>query len=145
MFQLIKHILILVKNNPYVFQIIVLMYNLSTFELQGTNWWLDILLQDFEVESKIHDSIYYVSCPGPEAAKQPQNITIPPPCMYNVLFMKCCVSFTADVTGFQPMKKKMLHQSTEYFPKSLEDKFSQNCISFSLNSFKFIPTYFLGE
>ncbi len=46
------------------------------------------------------------SCPGPEAAKQPQTITLPPPCltMYDVLFMKCCVGFTSDVTGHTPSK-----------------------------------------
>ncbi len=48
------------------------------------------------------------SHPGLEAAKQPQTITLPPPCFdcwYDVLFMKCCVGFTPDVTGHTPSKK----------------------------------------
>ncbi len=48
------------------------------------------------------------SRPGPEAAKQPQTITLPPPCLtcwYDVLFMKCCDGFTPDVTGHTPSKK----------------------------------------
>lgn len=36
--------------------------------------------------------------PGPEAAQQPQTITLPPPHMTDGL-MKYCVSFTPDRTG----------------------------------------------
>lgn len=32
---------------------------INVLELQRTNWWLDILLQDFLVESRIHGSIMY--------------------------------------------------------------------------------------
>ncbi len=43
-------------------------------------------------------------------------------CWYDVLFMKCCVGFTPDVTGHTPSKVQLLsHQSTEYLPKSLGD------------------------
>ncbi len=43
-------------------------------------------------------------------------------CWYDVLFMKCCVGFTSDVTGHTFQKVKLLsHQSTEYLPKSLWD------------------------
>ncbi len=42
---------------------------------------------------------------GPEAAKQPQTITLPPPCLnVDVLFMKCCVGFTPDLMGHTPSK-----------------------------------------
>ncbi len=68
-----------------------------------------------------------ISHPGPEAAKQPQTITLPPPCLtwYDVLFMKCGVGFTPDVTGHTHLPKVQLlsHQSTKYFPKSLGRKF----------------------
>uniref|UniRef100_A0A3Q3LAQ1 MCF.2 cell line derived transforming sequence-like 2 n=1 Tax=Mastacembelus armatus TaxID=205130 RepID=A0A3Q3LAQ1_9TELE len=40
------------------------------------------------------------------AAKQPQTITLPPPCSSTTLCcMKCCVSFTRDITGRTPSKK----------------------------------------
>ncbi len=43
-------------------------------------------------------------------------------CWYDVLFMKCCVGFTSDVTGHTFQKVQLLsHQSTEYLPKSLWD------------------------
>lgn len=42
---------------------------------------------------------HIVSGPGGKTAKQAQTITLPPPCWYDVLFMKSWVSFTPDVTG----------------------------------------------
>lgn len=39
------------------------------------NCWLDILLQHFLVESRIHG---LMNCPGPHTAKQPQTITLLP-------------------------------------------------------------------
>ncbi len=48
------------------------------------------------------------SHPGPETAKQPQTITLPPPCLtvgMMFFFMKCCVGFMPDVTGHAPSKK----------------------------------------
>ncbi len=48
------------------------------------------------------------SYPGPEAAKQPQTITLHhtmSDCWYDVLFMKSCVGFMPDVTGHTPSKK----------------------------------------
>ena len=62
-----------------VFWIIVLLQNPSSLQLEVTNRWLDILFQEFLVDSRIHGSIYHSSLPGPEAAKQPQTITLPPP------------------------------------------------------------------
>ena len=59
---------------------------------------------------------------GPQAAKQPQTIKLPPPCL--TVDMMCCfwnaVTFTPDVPGHMPSKKFQLlcHQSTEYFPES---------------------------
>ncbi len=46
--------------------------------------------------------------PGPEAAKQPQTITLHHhviDCRYECSFMKCCVGFISDVTGHTPYKK----------------------------------------
>lgn len=48
-----------------MFPIIVLLLNQTAFELRGTNWWLDVLW----------------GFSGPEALKQPQTITLPPPCL----------------------------------------------------------------
>ncbi len=46
------------------------------------------------------------SHPGPEAAKQPQTSHYyHHVCWYDVLFIKCCVSFIPDVTGHTPSKK----------------------------------------
>ncbi len=43
-------------------------------------------------------------------------------CWYDVLFMKCCVGFTPDITEHTPSNVQLLsHQSTEYLPKSLGD------------------------
>ncbi len=40
-----------------MFWIIVLLHNLSSLELEITNWWPDILLQDFLIEYRIYGSI----------------------------------------------------------------------------------------
>ncbi len=63
------------------------------------------------------------SHPGPEAAKQPQTITLPPPCLtagmmfilWNHVLVLC--QMQRDTHTFQ----KLSHQSTEYFPQILED------------------------
>ncbi len=63
------------------------------------------------------------SHPGPEAAKQPQTITLPPPCLtagimfilWNPVLVLC--QMQRDTHTFQ----KLSHQSTEYFPQILED------------------------
>lgn len=65
--------------------------------------------------------------PSPEAAKQPQNIpdhrttTTMLDCWYDVLFMKCCVSFRPDLTGLEPSKKFSccLVRLQNIFPKVL--------------------------
>uniref|UniRef100_A0A803K1T5 Pre-rRNA-processing protein TSR2 homolog n=1 Tax=Xenopus tropicalis TaxID=8364 RepID=A0A803K1T5_XENTR len=59
-----------------VFWVIVLLQHPRSLQLELTNRWPDILLQDFLVDSRIHGSIYHSK---PEAAKQPQTITLPPP------------------------------------------------------------------
>ncbi len=48
--------------------------------------------------------IIMASRPGPEAAKQPPTITLPPPCLTDCM-MFFCAGFTQDVTGHTPSKK----------------------------------------
>lgn len=50
-----------------------------------------ILCQDFLVESRIHVSINYSP-----ASVEHHNLTTMFVCRYDVLFLKCCVSFTPD-------------------------------------------------
>ncbi len=91
-----------------LFATLVLLHNPSALELEVTNWWLDILLQDFLIECRIHGSINYGkssrswSC---KAAPDHHTTTTMFDCWYDVLFMKCCVGFTPDVTGHTPSKK----------------------------------------
>ncbi len=91
-----------------VFGIIVLLHIPSAHELEVTNWWPDILLQDFLIECKMHGSINYGkpsrswSC---KAAPDHHTTTTMFDCRYDVLFMKCCVGFISDVTGHTPSKK----------------------------------------
>ncbi len=91
-----------------VFQIIVLLHNPSALELEVTNWWPDILLQDFLIECRIHVSINYGkssrswSC---KAAPDHYTTTTMFDCWYDDLFMKCCVGVTPDVTAHTPSKK----------------------------------------
>ncbi len=60
---------------------------------------------------------------GPEAAKQPQTITLPPPyfTIGMMFFSEMLCYFYARCKGTQTFQKVQLlsHQSTEYFPKSL--------------------------
>ncbi len=87
---------------------IVLLHNPSALELEVTNWQPDILLQDFLIECRIHDSINYGkwsrswSC---KAAPDNHTTTTMFDCWYDVLFMKCCVGFTADVMGHTHLPK----------------------------------------
>ncbi len=73
------------------FGIIALLHNPSVLELEFTNWWPDILLQDFLIESKIHSSISYGkssrswSC---KAAPDHHTTINMFDCWCNVLFMK---------------------------------------------------------
>ncbi len=91
-----------------MFGIIVLLHNPSALELEVTNWRSDILLQDFLIECRIHGSIIYGkssrswSC---KATPDHRTTTTMFDCWYDVLFMKCCVGFTLDVTGHAPSKK----------------------------------------
>ncbi len=90
------------------FGIIVLLHNPSALELKVTNWRPVILFQDFLIECRIHGSINYGkssrswSC---KAAPEHHTTTTMFDCWYHVLFMKCCVGFTADVMGHTPSKK----------------------------------------
>ncbi len=91
-----------------MFGIIVLLHNPSVLELDVTNWRLDILLQDFLIECRIHGSINYGmlsrswSC---KAAPDHHTTTTMFDCWYDVLFMKSCVGFMPDLTGHAPSKK----------------------------------------
>ncbi len=89
-----------------VFRIIVLLHNPRVLEV--TIWRLDILLRDFLIECRIHGYINYDkwsrswSC---KAAPDHHTTTTMFDWWYDVLFMKCCVGFTPDVTGHTPSKK----------------------------------------
>ncbi len=106
-----------------------------------TNWWPDILLQDFLIECRIHGSINYGKSSRPwscKAASDHHTTTTMLDCWYDVLFMKCCVGFTPDVTGHAPSKRStFVTSATEYLPKSLGDNqdifllyvlFGQQCL-----------------
>ncbi len=64
------------------------------------------------------------SRPGPEGAKQPQTITLPPPCLtVGMTFFLWNGWFYARCNGTHTFQKVKLlsHQSTKYSPKSLGD------------------------
>ncbi len=91
-----------------MFGIIVLLHNPSALELEVTNWWPDILLQDFLIECRIHGSINYGKSSRSWSCKTAPDHHITTTmfdCWYDVLFMKCCVGFTPDVMGHAPSKK----------------------------------------
>ncbi len=90
-----------------VFGIIVLLHNPSALKLEVTNWWPDILLQDFLIECRIHGSINYGKSSRSWSCKAApdHHITTMFNCWYDVLFMKCCVGFTPDVMGHALSKK----------------------------------------
>ncbi len=69
------------------FGIIVLLHNPSALELEVTNWWLDILLQDFLIECRIHDSINYGKSSRSWCCKAApdHHTTITFDCWYDVL------------------------------------------------------------
>ncbi len=57
-----------------------------------------------------------------KAAPDRHTITTMFDCWYDVIFIKCYVGFTPDLTGHTFQKVKLLsHQSTIYLPKSLGD------------------------
>ena len=89
-------------------RIIVPLHNLSVLGLKVMCWWSDIQVKDFLVESRIHGSINYSKSSkswSSKAAPDHDTITTMSDCQYDVLFLKCCVSFTPDVTGCTPSKK----------------------------------------
>ncbi len=61
------------------------------------------------------------SRPGPKAVSDHHTTTTTFDCWHEVLFMKCSVGFTPDVTGLTPSLNVQLlsHQFTEYLPKVL--------------------------
>ncbi len=91
-----------------VFWIIVLLQNPSSLQLEVTNRWPDIVLQDFLVDSRIHGSIYHRKSSrswSSKTAPDHHTTTTIFYCWYDVLFLKCCVTFTPDVMGHTPSKK----------------------------------------
>ncbi len=90
-----------------VFWIIVLLQNPSSLQLEVTNRWPDIVLQDFLVDSRIHGSIYHSKSSRSWSSKTApdHHTTTTFHCWYDVLFLKCCVTFTPDVMGHTPSKK----------------------------------------
>ncbi len=88
------------------------------------------------------------SLPGPEAAKQlPTTIFY---CWYDVIFLKCCVTFTPDVMGHTPSKKFnfCLVSPQSIFPKVLgiikmfSDKTETSLFFFLLSSGFRLGTHF---
>ncbi len=107
-----------------MFGIIVLLHNPSALELEVTNWWPDILLQDFLIECRIHGSINYGKSSrswSSKTAPDHHTTTTIFYCWYDVLFLKCCVTFTPDVMGHTPSKKFnfCLVSPQSIFPKVL--------------------------
>ncbi len=77
-----------------VFWIIVLLQNPSSLQLEVTNRWPDIVLQDFLVDSRIHGSIYHSKSSrswSSKTAPDHHTTTTIFYCWYDVLFLKCCV------------------------------------------------------
>ncbi len=107
-----------------VFWIIILLQNPSSLQLEVTNRWPDIVLQDFLVDSRIHGSIYHSKSSRSWSSKTaPDHYTTTTIfyCWYDVLFLKCCVTFTPDVMGHTPSKKLnfCLVSPQSIFPKVL--------------------------
>ncbi len=76
-----------------VFWIIVLLQNPSSLQLEVTNRWPDIVLQDFLVDSRIHGSIYHSKSSrswSSKTAPDHHTTTTIFYCWYDVLFLKCC-------------------------------------------------------
>ncbi|KAK5613313.1 hypothetical protein CRENBAI_023829 [Crenichthys baileyi] len=96
---------------------------------------LDILLQDFVLESREVPSVT-AGHPGPEAAKQPQTITLPPPRLtVDVLFPeKYQASFILTSKGSTSRQSR---QPTECYLKSLGDHEDEN-----FNKFSKLKNYF---
>ncbi len=90
-----------------------------------SNWWLDILLQDFLIECRIHDSFdVWQVVQVLKIQSRPDHHTNNTifDCWYDVLFMKCRAGFTSDVTGHTPSKKRnfCLISPQNICPKVLE-------------------------
>ncbi len=91
-----------------VFWIIVLLQNPSSLQLEVTNRGPDIVLQDFLVGNRIHGFIYHSKSSrswSSKTAPDHHTTTTIFYCRYDVLFLKCCVTFTPDVMGHTPSKK----------------------------------------
>ncbi len=74
----------------------------------------------FLIECRIHGSINYGKSPGPEAAEQPQTITLPPPCLTvgMMFFLWNACWFYARCNGTRPSKRStFVTSAAEYLPK----------------------------
>ncbi len=106
-----------------VFRIIVLLHKPSALELEVTNWRLDILLQDFLKDCRIHGSINYGSSRFWSCKAAPDHHTTP----HHVWLLVWCSFyeilcwFYARYNGTHTFQKLQLLslQSTEYLPKVL--------------------------
>lgn len=104
---------------PFRSRLASVLYNPCAQKLKGTNWWPDILYQDFVVESRIHGSIKssQSSRTWPNKAGPDHHTnTIMLDCWYDCRFMKCCVSITPDVTGRKPFSQMSWGSSQCFLP-----------------------------
>ncbi len=76
----------------------------------------------FMVDSRIHGSIYHSKSSrswSSKTAPDHHTTTTIFYCWYDVLFLKCCVTFTPDVMGHTPSKNFCLVSPQSIFPKVL--------------------------
>ncbi len=106
-----------------VFGIIILLHNPSALELELTNWWPDILLQDFQIECRIHGSINYGKSSRSWSSLRPSHYHHHVWLLIWSSFYEMLCWFYARCNGTHTFQKVQLlsHQSTEYLPKSLGD------------------------
>lgn len=67
---------------------------------QDTNWWPDMTFWQ-----RVKFMVPSDTCSGPEAAKQPKNITLPPACLTNgMIFLWNAMLLLHLITGLKPSK-----------------------------------------
>lgn len=92
--------------------IVFFLHNPVALELKLTEWWPNLLLQDFLSESRIYPSLNYH--PSPEATKHSHFTLLHPYLTESMLFYW----FSADVTVAPTFQEALLcTQSTEYSTK----------------------------
>ncbi len=101
-----------------VFWIIVLLQNPSLLQLEVMNRWPDIVLQEnswFHLSQQVFQVLKQQNSPRP--SHYHHHILL----LYDVLFLKRCVTFTPDVMGRTPSKKFnfCLVSPQSIFPKVL--------------------------